>query len=117
MVVSIIYCMRFGYILTSYAHGGQLLGIPFAGLMIALVMAFLISDKNSVKQGIFNIALAVFISLAGFSLTIELIRSMKEDYFGFLYYNKIGQVDEILLIWFLIGALLCIGNEFFMRRS
>jgi hypothetical protein len=81
MIISIIYCFQFGYILTSYAHGGQLIGIPFTGLIVILTMAFLISNGQNTKRKLFHITFFTFSSLAGFSLTIELIRNLKEDYF------------------------------------
>lgn len=100
-IISFFYCLRFGYIWTAYGHGGQIMGIPFALFLLGLTIAYFLSEKTS----IFNLAVVLFLSLFGFSVTVEIIRKTKEDYFSFLYYEPEGWVNEILLGWIMAGIL------------
>lgn len=115
-VIGILYCFRFGYIWTAYEHGGQMTGIPFAILFFGLTLAFFLSKRAPIKRILFNLVFTIFIALAGFSLTIELIRKTNENYFEFLYYEPEGWVNEILLGWLLMGIIVYIGNEYAYRK-
>lgn len=115
-IIGMVYCFRFGYIWTAYGHGGQILGIPFAALIFSLTFIFFLSKTTKTKRILFNLTFMIFMSLAGFSLTIELIRKTKDNYFKFLYYEPEGCVNEIMLAWIIIGILVFIGNEYFYRR-
>lgn len=112
-----MYCFRFGYIWTSYTHGGQLLGVPFAVLIIGLTISFFLSTKANTKRKIFGATCLIFMSLTGFSLTIEFIRKTMKDYFEFLYYEPEGWVNEILFGWILIGIVLYYGNEYLYKKQ
>ena len=116
-IIAILYCLRFGYIWTAYGHGGQFLGVPFAMLLFILTLTFFLSKGVKIKRRLFHLTFTFFLALAGFSLTIELIRKTKENYFEFLYYEPEGWVNEILLGWFLIGIITYIGIEYNYRKS
>ncbi len=104
-VISFYYCFRFGYILTAYGHGGQLLGIPFALIMLATTIIFFASKTKLSKNKTFTFGIVYFFSLAAFSITIETIRTTMKDYFEFLYYEPGGYVNKIFLGCLLLGAL------------
>lgn len=116
-IIGVTYCLRFGYIWTAYGHGGQILGIPFAILIFGLTIAFFLSKKMKPKRIIFNLTIVIFMSLAGFSLTIEMIRKTMKNYFEFLYYEPEGWVNEIFLVWIIMGIIVYIGNEFTRRKQ
>lgn len=114
--ISIIYCLRFGYIWTAYAHGGQIAGIPFAFVQLVLLAIFILLKREPWKQIVFVLACCLFLSLAGFSVTIELIRNLKTEYFEFLYDHKDGQVNSILITWILIGLVATFLISYFNNR-
>ncbi len=116
-IIGIWYCLRFGYIWTAYGHGGQVLGIPFAILLIGLTISYFLSKKKNTKRKLFNFSVLYFLSLTGFSLTIELIREKVENYFKFLYYEPEGWVNEILLCWIIIGITTYFLLEFSYRKK
>jgi hypothetical protein len=98
-IVSFIYCFRFGYILTAYGHGGQVIGIPFAFVMLGLSIWHGRTKNQHRKNILFVATLSYFISLLGFSITIELIRINMDGYFKFLYLEPTSWVDIILMSW------------------
>jgi hypothetical protein len=104
-IFSFFYCLRFGYIWTAYGHGGQLAGIPFAALMLILTVLYFSNESLSGKFKFFAFSLIYFLSLAGFTLTIEIIRSTRENYFTLLYHEPGGYVNKILLGWLVLGAI------------
>ena len=105
-LISIYYCLRFGYIYTAYGHGGQILGIPFALIMLITTIKYLLRKPSFKKEKAFAFGIIYFVTLAAFSVTIELIRETKENYFGFLYYEPGGYVDKIFLAWIVFGTII-----------
>jgi len=104
-IISFSYCFRFGYIWTAYGHGGQLTGIPFAFVMLGLTIWHGRTKYMIRKNILFVGTTSYFLSLLGFSLTIELIRANMEGYFEFLYLEPTSWVDIILLSWLGLGLL------------
>ncbi|MDC8003522.1 hypothetical protein POV27_05635 [Aureisphaera galaxeae] len=115
-VIAIAYCFRFGYILTAYSHGGQLIGIPFAAVIFFLSLVYFVDTREMVRRRLFNLAFIIFMVLAGFSLTIEFIRKAKENYFEFLYHDG-GWVNKFLLGWIAIGIVIFFVNERMYKKS
>jgi hypothetical protein len=112
-IISIYYCFRFGYIYTAYGHGGQILGIPFALIMLITTIIFFFRKQPHGKEKTFAFGLIYFLTLAAFSITIEVIRATKENYFAFLYHEPGGYVDKIFISWLVLGTLLYLMT---MRR-
>ena len=104
-LVAFYYCFRFGYIWTAYGHGGQLSGIPFAFIMLIAAAFFFIAKTKTVKDKAFIFSIIYFLTLAAFSVTIELIRATMKNYFDFLYLEPGGSVDKIFLGWLIAGAI------------
>jgi len=104
-LLTIFYCLRFGYIWTAYGHGGQITGIPFALIMIGLAIAYSTSKKEERKEKLFYTTLFYFLAVASFSLTVEIIRSTTTDYFELLYVEPNGIVNKIFLGFILAGIL------------
>ena len=104
--ISIYYCLRFGYIWTAYGHGGQILGIPFAALMLIMTIKYFSNKSAYHKKKAFLFGITYFLTLAAFSVTVETIRATKEDYFGFLYYEPGGYVNKIFFGWLITGILI-----------
>lgn len=104
-VISFYYCFRFGYILTAYGHGGQLVGIPFALIMLIATIMYFVQKSKSSKSKTFIFCNVYFLTLAAFSITVEIIRATVKNYFEFLYYEPGGYVDKIFLGWLLVGVL------------
>jgi len=104
-LVAFYYCFRFGYIWTAYGHGGQLLGIPFAFIMLIATAIFFIAKTKAVKEKAFIFGIVYFLTLAAFSVTIEFIWATMKNYFDFLYLEPGGCVDKIFLGWLLAGSI------------
>jgi len=105
-IISFYYCLRFGYIWTAYGHGGQISGIPFALIMLITSVAYFLSKPSYKKEKAFTFGIVYFFTLVAFSVTIEVIRATKENYFGFLYYEPGGYVNKIFLGWLIIGIVI-----------
>lgn len=104
-LISFYYCFRFGYIWTAYGHGGQLLGVPFAFIMLITTIVYFVRKTHSGKLKTFTFGIVFFLTLAAFSVTIEIIRSSMKNYFEFLYYEPGGYVNKIFLGWLIAGAI------------
>lgn len=104
-IISLLYCFRLGYIWSAYLHGGQILGIPFAFLMILFLMFYSFTKNKSRKEKWFYGGLIYFLSIGFFSVTIELIRYLHSDYFCFLYSYPSNWANKILLGWMIIGLI------------
>ena len=107
------YCLRFGYIWTAYGHGGQILGIPFALIMLFTSIKYFTSKTKHRQDRIFSFATIYFLTLAAFSITIEIIRNTKEEYFSFLYHEPGGFVNKIFFVWVMLGIIVFL---FSLRR-
>ncbi len=107
-LIAFYYCFRFGYIWTAYGHGGQLLGVPFAIVMLIITIIFFTSRTKLNKDKIFYLGIVYFVTLAAFSVTIEIIRAKMNNYFGFLYYEPGGYVNKIFLGWLILGIIILI---------
>ncbi|TKK64159.1 hypothetical protein FC093_23105 [Ilyomonas limi] len=103
--IGFCYCFRFGYIWTAYGHGGQILGVPFALIMLFTTILSFTAKTNKGKDTAFIFGIIYFLTLAAFSVTIEIIRATMTNYFDFLYYEPNGYVDKIFLSWLIIGAV------------
>ena len=112
-LISFYYCFWFGYIWTAYGHGGQLLGIPFALVMMTITIIFLFSPLKRNQDQAFVIGVIFFLTLAAFGITIEIIRATMKNYFEFLYTEPGGYVNKIFLGWVVIGMSVL----FFMLRK
>jgi hypothetical protein len=103
-ILSILYCFRFGYILTGYGHGGQLVGIPFAILMIVFsILCLFVTDKN-LENKIFIITIFYFSTIAFFSLTIEAIIRNSNNAFEILYKYNTGVIGKIFIGFIVLGT-------------
>lgn len=105
-VISIYYCFRFGYIWTAYGHGGLLLGVPFALIMLIATIIYFAQKSQTRKRKTFIFCIVYFLTLAAFSVTIEIIRATVKNYFEFLYYDPGGYVNQIFLGWLILGVLI-----------
>jgi len=112
-LIAFYYCFRFGYIWTAYGHGGQLLGVPFALILLITTIIFFVAKTNTAKDKTFSFGIVYFLTLAAFSVTIEIIRATMKNYFEFLYYEPGGYVDKIFIGWIILGAIVL----FFMLRQ
>ncbi|MDO6390938.1 hypothetical protein Q4E40_12425 [Pontibacter sp. BT731] len=104
-ILSVLYCLRFGYIWTAYGHGGQMIGIPFALLMIGLTIRYVAVKIERKKEKMFYGALFYFSALALFSITIEIIRSSNSNYFELLYVEPGGIVNKIFMAFAAAGVI------------
>lgn len=109
-LIGFYYCFRFGYIWTAYRHGGQLLGVPFAIIMLIATIIYFAQKSQSSKSRTFLFCIVYFLTLAAFSVTIEIIRATMKNYFEFLYYEPGGYVDKIFLGWLLFGTLILLAS-------
>jgi hypothetical protein len=105
---SVCYCLRFGYIWTAYGHGGQLTGIPFALIMIVLVINYGLAKNQKRKVQVYYVSLFYFLTLALFSITIEIIRIATPNYFELLYVEPNGIVDKVFLAFIATGLIITI---------
>jgi hypothetical protein len=105
-LIGFYYCFRFGYIWSAYGHGGQLLGVPFALIMLTTTIIYFAQKSPSNKSKAFIFCIVYFLTLAAFSITIEVIRATMKNYFQFLYYEQGGYVNKLFLGWVLFGTLI-----------
>ena len=103
LIVSLFYSYRFGYILTGYGHGGQLVGVLFFIILLILSLAYFVSKKTKRKNNLFSFTLILFITLSGVNLTIEYIRKTSIDYFQILYSSN--WANKTLIIWLVVGII------------
>ena len=103
--ISCFYCFRFGYILTGYGHGGQLLGIPFVILMIILTIAYFILPQSELKSKIFKLTIIYFTTLCFFSAIVEGIIQGSSNYFEILYLEQNGIVGKIFIGCLSVGLI------------
>lgn len=104
-IIAFYYCLRFGYIWTAYGHGGQILGIPFAFIMLITTIICFASKTKVGRDKAFTFGIVYFLTLAAFNITIEVIRTTMKNYFEFLYYEPGGYVNKIFFGWLTIGVL------------
>ena len=102
-LTSFYFCLWFGYIWTAYGHGGPLLGIPFALVMMVITIIFIFSTSKKNQDQTFAIGIIFFLTLAAFGITVEIITQVMKDYFKFLYIEPGGYVNKIFLGWVIIG--------------
>ena len=102
-IISFLYFPRFGYIWSGYGHGGQILGLPFALAMLFITVKYFNQSKVQRKSLTILLGVAFFLTLAGFSITIEIFRILRHDYFKLLYSEPNGFVNKIFLIWLIVG--------------
>lgn len=109
-IISLYYCLEFGYLLTGYARGGQILGIPFAVCILLLTIKYF--SSRSLKH--FVLTLACFTSFTFLHLVILFIKLLHGNWFEFLYVY--GNADIILICW-LIGTIIIgvVINWYFNR--
>src|SRR6185436_14683274 len=97
-IFNLFYSFRFGYLLTGYGHGGQLLGLPFGFfvIIISIIASFLDNTKTSRILNIIaiNLLLAIFI----YSVIAEFITGYYDNYFEILYADNTG-LSMKLFIW------------------
>lgn len=115
-IISFYYCLRFGYIWTAYGHGGQILGIPFAFIMLVTTIIYFATKTKVRKDKTFIFGIVYFLTLAGFSITIETIRTTMKKYFEFLYYEPGGYVNKIFLGWLTVGAIVFLLTYFRYKK-
>ncbi len=104
-IISCLYCFRFGYILTGYGHGGQLLGIPFALIMISLTAIYFTTIEPKAKEKVFSITAIFFITFSFFSVIVEAIINSHPKYFDFLYLEPKGHVNQIFFACVGLGII------------
>ncbi len=104
-IIACLYCFRFGYILTGYGHGGQLLGIPFAVIMIALTAIYFTTVEPKAKEKVFSLAAIFFITFSFFSVIVEAIVNSYPKYFDFLYLESKGHINQIFLACVVVGLI------------
>lgn len=114
--ISFYYCLRFGYIWTAYGHGGQILGIPFAFVMLVPTIIYFANKTKVCKDKTFIFGIVYFLTLAGFSITIEVIRNKMKKYFEFLYYEPGGYVNTIFLGWLTFGVITLLFMSYRYKR-
>lgn len=111
-IIAVFYCFDFGFLLTAYAHGGQILGIPFAiWILISTIRYYF---DGSIRH--FAMALTSFLSFFLLALVILIIKEVRGDWFEFLYVY--GNVEDILLFWLLATVVFTWGmNRHFKRKQ
>ena len=116
-IISFYYCFRLGYIWTAYGHGGQILGVPFAIIMLISTVIFMTRKSRDSRHRCFIFCIIYFLTLASFSATIEIVRAKMENYFAFLYYEPGGYVNKIFLGWTLLGGGILTWYLLYSKKS
>ena len=104
-IISCFYCFRFGYILTGYGHGGQLIGIPFTIIMITLTIVYFSTTQSQLNKKIFSLASIYFITLCFFSVIVEAILRSSPNSFEVLYLESKGNVGKMFIGCLTLGLI------------
>lgn len=116
----IYFSLDFGYLLTNYGHGGQLLGIPFAAILF-IYSALIIFLKDRLRL-IFRIIHWTYLaSMILYVLTVLTIKKIKQDE-AFAYLHHFSpphtSLNERLFIGFSIsGIVICVFILFTLKRK
>ena len=108
-IVTFLYTFRFGYLLTGYGHGGQILGIPFTLLLIILAFVGGFITNIKVKRIVNILTFFLFLSIAIYSGITETIIRTNQHWFSILYVDNVGISDKIFKYTFGINFLLAIS--------
>ena len=106
-IISIVGCFPFGFLLTGYGHGGQIMGIPFTMISIIIMVVFSTLQTETKKEKVFIFGMTYFLTLLAFSLTVILFKfNLKDISYIFLYeYNA---VFPILIFYLVVGLFIAI---------
>lgn len=97
-IVNLFYSLRFGYLLTGYAHGGQLLGLPFGFFVIIISIIASFWDNTKTRRILNIIAINLLLAIFLYSVITEIIIKFSNDYFEILYEDNKG-ISGKLFIW------------------
>lgn len=107
-IFGVIYSFEFGLQLSSYGHGGQLLGVPFA-IMLIIYCSVIIFSKSAKRRRVFRIINYTYVtSMTLYSLTIFIIKSnKKETAWDYLYLFNVPDLtrSEKIFNGYAIGGL------------
>lgn len=111
-VIGLLYSFEFGLILTDYPHGGQLVGVVFAIVLIIYNCIIFFSQSQKVLQ-IFRIINYTYISsMTLYMLTIKIIKHIKgEEAWDYLHlFNplEISRSEKIFNGYAIGGLLICL---------
>lgn len=76
--------------------------------MIGLVISYGIAKDQKRKVQVFYVSLFYFLTLALFSITIEIIRIATPNYFELLYIEPNGIIDKVFLAFIATGLIITI---------
>jgi hypothetical protein len=104
-IISCFYCFRFGYILTGYGHGGQLLGIPFTIIILILTIFYFNTTQSQLNKKIFSLVSIYFTTLSFFSVIVEAILKSSPNSFEILHVESKGNVGKIFIGCLTLGLI------------
>jgi hypothetical protein len=107
-IATFFYTLRFGYLLTGYGHGGQILGIPFTLLLIVLAIIGGFITNVKMKKIVNILTIFLFLSIAIYSGITETIIRTNQNWFRILYLDNVGISDKIFKYTFIINFLLAL---------
>ncbi len=129
--IGVIFCFQFGYIITNYPHGGQLIGVPFAVALVVYSLVIILS-KSPRKRRTFRIINYTYMAtMSVYLLVVSLIKQYKgEDSYGYLHhfnppdlslnerlFNGIALSGIVLCILFLVAGRVMIKRKISTHAS
>lgn len=111
-VFGLLYSFEFGLILTAYPHGGQLVGVIFAIVLIVYSCIIIFSKSQKVRQ-IFRIINYTYISsMTLYVLTIKIIKYLKGEtaweYLHLFNPPELSRSEKIFNAYAICGILICL---------
>jgi len=103
-ILGFYFCLDFGYILTGYLHGGQLLGIPVA-VMLAVFSGLTIFTKTQKKKIFRILTYGYFLTMLTYAMTVLIIREWGQENTWTYLYSMDGKADDFF-IWISATGLL-----------
>ena len=111
------FCYDFGYLLTGEFGLGQLAGIPFAVVLVILIV-LIIFTKNKVKRTSRILTYGYLLTLLTYVLTVLLIKFIRQESAQeYLYHYDEGKTYQILGLLGLGGISICLAIIFLRDRK
>lgn len=110
-IVGGMYALDFGLILTAYPHGGQLLGVPFAVVLI-VYCSLIVFSRSPTTRAVFRIInYCYFSTMLSYLCTVKLIQHLKgETAWEYLHgFNppELTRNEKIFFAHAIGGVLIC----------
>lgn len=111
-VFGIFYSLEFGLLLTAYPHGGQLVGVIFAVVLIFYSCVIIFSKSKEIRQIFRIINYTYILSMILYVLTIKVIEYVKGkaswQYLNVFNPPQLSRNEKIFNAYAISGLIICL---------